>query len=323
MIIDRSTPTYKTAQRITVKLPYEGPKQMLKVLPKSHTTHLPQADRVTDSYIIFNVDFFSNETDADEVQDKIDKRISEIKSYVSKANGSIRSLNDHLETKARAAIDRRREQVEAANDIMDELGVDRDTETPTGYVKPKKKRDIDITTTTDDGTSHDVLPDTTFRNILEIVDDFGVSLERSAPTVRSLDEESLRDLFLNAINTHYDGLATGESFNHNGKTDIHLRHNNENLFIAECKFWKGPQGYLDTIDQLLNNLTARDTHATAIIFSRRQDFTAVQDKIQQTTADHDNYGTTLTTFTDHNVYRFEQASGTPVKVAVKAFDLFT
>jgi len=323
MIIDRSTPTYKTAQRISVKLPYEGPKQMLKVLPKSHTMSLPEADRVTNSYIIFNVDFFSDETDADEVQDKIDKRISEIKSYVSKANGSIRSLNDHLETKARAAIDRRREQVEAAADIMDELGVDRDTETPTGYIKPEKKRDIDITTTTDDGMSHDVLPDTTFRNILEIVDEFGVSLERSAPTVRSLDEESLRDLFLNAINTHYGGLATGETFNHNGKTDIHLRHNNENLFIAECKFWKGPQGYRDTIDQLLSNLTVRDTHAAAIIFSRRQNFAAVQDKIQQTITDHDNYGTTLTTFTDHDVYRFEQTSGTPVKIAVKAFDLFT
>lgn len=305
MIIDRSTPTYKTAQRISVKLPYEGPKQMLKVLPKSHTMSLPEADRVTNSYIIFNVDFFSDETDADEVQDKIDKRISEIKSYVSKANGSIRSLNDHLETKARAAIDRRRGQVEAAADIMDELGVDRDTETPTGYIKPEKKRDIDITTTTDDGMSHDVLPDTTFRNILEIVDEFGVSLERSAPTVRSLDEESLRDLFLNAINTHYGGLATGETFNHNGKTDIHLRHNNENLFIAECKFWKGPQGYRDTIDQLLSNLTVRDTHAAAIIFSRRQNFAAVQDKIQQTITDHDNYGTTLTTFTDHDVYRFE------------------
>jgi len=323
MIIDRSTPTYKTAQRISVKLPYEGPKQMLKVLPKSHTMSLPEADRVTNSYIIFNVDFFSDETDADEVQDKIDKRISEIKSYVSKANGSIRSLNDHLETKARAAIDRRREQVEAAADIMDELGVDRDTETPMGYIKPEKKRDIDITTTTDDGMSHDVLPDTTFRNILEIVDEFGVSLERSAPTVRSLDEESLRDLFLNAINTHYGGLATGETFNHNGKTDIHLRHNNENLFIAECKFWKGPQGYRDTIDQLLSNLTVRDTHAAAIIFSRRQNFAAVQDKIQQTITDHDNYGTTLTTFTDHDVYRFEQTSGTPVKIAVKAFDLFT
>ncbi|MFK5602633.1 V-type ATP synthase subunit I domain-containing protein [Haloferax volcanii] len=323
MIIDRSTPTYKTAQRITVKLPYEGPKQMLKVLPKSHTMSLPEADRVTNSYIIFNVDFFSDETDADEVRDKIEKRISEIKSYVSKANGSIRSLNDHLETKARAAINRRREQVEAANDTMNELGVDRDTETPTGYVKPEKKRDIDITTATNARTSHDVLPDTTFRNILEIIGEFGISLERSAPTVRSLDEESLRDLFLNAINTHYGGLATGETFNHNGKTDIHLRHNNENLFIAECKFWNGQQGHRDTIDQLLGNLTVRDTHAAAIIFSRRQNFAAVQDKIQQATTDHDNYGTTLTTFTDYDVYRFEQNSGTPVKVAVKAFDLAT
>jgi len=323
MIIDRSTPTYKTAQRITVKLPYEGPKQMLKVLPKSHTTHLPQADRVTDSSIIFNVDFFSNETDADEVQDKIEKRITEIRSYVSKANGSIRSLNDHLETKARAAIDRRRDQVEAANDIMDELGVDRDTETPTGYVKPEKKRDIDITTAADAGTSHEVLLDDTFRDILRIIDEFGVSLERSAPTVRSLDEESLRDLFLNVINTHYGGLATGETFNHNGKTDIHLRHNNEHLFIAECKFWKGPQGHRIFLADSISNLTVRDTHAAAIIFSRRQNFAAVQNKIHQTTADHDNYGTTLTAFTDHDIHRFEQESGTPIKLAVKAFDLAT
>jgi hypothetical protein len=285
--------------------------------------NLPQADRVTDSYIIFNVDFFSDETDADEVQDKIDKRISDIESYVSRANGSIRTLNDHLETKARAAFDRRREQVEAANDIMDEIGVDRDSETPTGYVKPEKKRDIDITTDADAGASHEVLLDETFRDILGIIDEFGVSLERSAPTVRDLDEESLRDLFLNVINTHYSGLATGETFNHDGKTDIHLRHNNENLFIGECKFWKGPQGFLDTIDQLLGNLTVRDTHAAAIIFSRRRDFTAVQDKIQETTSDHDDYGTTLTTFGNHDVYRFEQSPGTPVKLAVKAFDLAT
>jgi hypothetical protein len=323
MVFDRSTPTYKTAQRITVKLPYEGPKQMLKVLPKSHILNPPRADRVTNSYIIFNVDFFSDETDADEAQNKIDKRISDVESYVSRANGSIRTLNDHLETKARAAIDRRREQVEAANDIMDEIGVDRDSETPTGYVKPEKKRDIDITTDADAGMSHEVLLDDTFRDILGIIDEFGVSLERSAPTVRDLDEESLRELFLNVINTHYSGLATGETFNHDGKTDIHLRHNNENLFIGECKFWNGPQGFLDTIDQLLGNLTVRDTHAAAIIFSRRRDFTAVQDKIRETTSDHDNYGTTLTTFGNHDVYRFEQSSGTPVKLAVKTFDLAT
>lgn len=177
MVFDRSTPTYKTAQRITVKLPYEGPKQMFKIIPKSHILNPPRADCVTNSYIIFNVDFFSDETDADETQNKIDKRISDVESYVSRANGSIRTLNEHLETKARAAIDRRREQVEAANDIMDEIGVDRDSETPIGYLRPEKRRDIDITTDADAGMSHEVLLDDTFRDILAIIDEFGVSLE--------------------------------------------------------------------------------------------------------------------------------------------------
>ncbi|MFC5133752.1 MULTISPECIES: hypothetical protein [Haloferacaceae] len=41
------------------------------------------------------------------------------------------------------------------------------------------------------------------------------------------------------------------------------------------------------------------------------------------TPNHDNYNTTLTTFTDYDVYRFEQNSGTPGKIAVKAIDLAT
>ena len=322
MVVDRSTPTYKTAQRIRIKIPYEGAKKMLNVLPKSHTLNPPRADTVTDSHVIFNVDFFSDEADSEEVQSKIDKRISDIESYVSRANGSIRSLNDKLETKARSAIDRRRDQVEAANDIMDEIGVDRDDNTETGYVQPEKKREIDITTNTG-STQTEILPEQTFRDILDIIDGFGISIERSAQTVRDLDEESLRDLFLNVINTHYTGLATGETFNRGGKTDIHLRYQNKNLFIAECKFWKGAQGYLDTIDQLLQNLTVRDSHAAIIIFSRRQDFIGVQDTFQETTTNHEHYGTTLASFSNHDVYRFEQPSGTPVKLAVKAFDLST
>jgi len=324
MILDRSTPTYKTAQRIRVKLPYDGPKKMLHVLPKSHTLNPPRADKVTKNYVIFNVDFFSDETEADEVQQDIDKRVSDIQSYVDRANVSIRSLNSKLEQKAQAAIDRRRNQVEAANDIMDELGVDRDADTPTGYVKPEKKRDIEITTSdTEDASPTEILPRYTFQNLLGIIDDLGINLERSAPTVRDLDEESLRDIILSAINTHYGGLATGETFNRGGKTDIHLRYNSENLFIAECKFWTGPQGYHDTIDQLLNNLTVRDSHAAVIIFSTRDDFTAVQHKMQQATKNHDNYNTTLPDYTDHDVYRSEQTTGTPVTIATKAFDLTT
>lgn len=157
--------------------------------------------------------------------------------------------------------------------------------------------------------------------MLRLFDDLGRDLERSAQRVRQLDEESLRDIFLMGINSHYSGFATGETFNRGGKTDILLRYNNENLFIAECKFWDGPALYTDAIGQLLNNLTVRDSHAVLVVFSRRQDFVAVQKRIRETTKKHEQYITEETNFRNHEVYRTETESGNPVKVAVKAFDL--
>ena len=46
-------------------------------------------------------------------------------------------------------------------------------------------------------------------------------------------------MLVDALNTHYRGKATAEAFNFHGKTDILIRHDNQNLFIAECKYWSG------------------------------------------------------------------------------------
>src|ERR1700738_805507 len=35
-----------------------------------------------------------------------------------------------------------------------------------------------------------------------------------------------------------------------GKTDILIRKDGKNVFIAECKFWKGEKAFLETIDQI-------------------------------------------------------------------------
>jgi hypothetical protein len=44
-----------------------------------------------------------------------------------------------------------------------------------------------------------------------------------------------------------------------GKTDILIRDNDKNIFIAECKFWGGPKLFKETIDQLLGYTSWRDT----------------------------------------------------------------
>jgi len=82
-------------------------------------------------------------------------------------------------------------------------------------------------------------------------------MERHPSTYAGKGEEALRDDLLATLSTHFPG-ATAETFNKTGKTDLLIRHENENGFVAECKFWSGSKSYHDAIGQLLGYLTWRD-----------------------------------------------------------------
>ena len=88
-----------------------------------------------------------------------------------------------------------------------------------------------------------------YEHILEILKSMAVVIERSPSSFSTLDEEAIRTHFLLQLNGHYEGSATGETFNSVGKTDILIRVENKNIFIAECKFWRGPKGFSDAIKQ--------------------------------------------------------------------------
>jgi hypothetical protein len=71
-----------------------------------------------------------------------------------------------------------------------------------------------------------------------------------------------------------------------GKTDILIRVDGRNVFIGECKFWRGEKVFMETIDQILSYLSWRDTKAAAIIFNRTKQFTSVLDKIRAALEGH-------------------------------------
>jgi hypothetical protein len=81
-------------------------------------------------------------------------------------------------------------------------------------------------------------------------DEYGTRMERSPSAFTMIDEEDLRQHFLVQLNGHYKGQATGETFNYQGKTDILVRAGGKNIFVAECKYWRGEKSYADTIDQI-------------------------------------------------------------------------
>ena len=114
-------------------------------------------------------------------------------------------------------------------------------------------------------------------------------MERSPTVFENAEEEHIRVHYLVQLNGQYQGAATGETFNHHGKTDILIRHDNHNVFVAECKFWGGYEAMKKTADQLLGYTTWRDTRTALIIFNRNLDFTSVISEAQRAMKDHQHY----------------------------------
>lgn len=110
-----------------------------------------------------------------------------------------------------------------------------------------------------------------YSDILHHIYVFGRNLEKLKQLHSKFDEEGFREYFLpylNAISSKHS--ATGETFNKIGKTDILIQDaNGLNVFIAECKLWKGEGELLKAIDQLLERyVTWRDEKVALVIFNK-------------------------------------------------------
>jgi hypothetical protein len=129
-----------------------------------------------------------------------------------------------------------------------------------------------------------------YEEILSIIFNTGWSIAKSSKELRSLGEEALREIFLPAINAKHKGAATGETYNKDGKTDILVRIDGEDILIAECKFWEGENHLKKTLDQLLGYATVRDIQLAMLIFSRNKKFTEVKQKILPAIKQHPSFG---------------------------------
>jgi len=137
------------------------------------------------------------------------------------------------------------------------------------------------------------LSDKDYEDILFLLSNMSLVMERCPEAFIKLNEESLRMHFLVQLNGLYEGQATGETFNAEGKSDILIRVNNKNIFIAECKFWDGEKTLTGAINQLLTYLCWRDTKAALIIFNRKPNFSSLLEKIPPVVEKHPNYKSTI------------------------------
>ena len=132
-------------------------------------------------------------------------------------------------------------------------------------------------------------------------------MERNPNSFAGMDEETLRDHILVQLNGSFEGKATGETFNGEGKTDILIREQGRNLFIGECKFWKGAKSLRTTIDQLLSYTVWRDTKTAIILFNRNKDLSSVLEQIPSVVKNHPNCERVVVNYKRESAFRFAMA----------------
>jgi hypothetical protein len=160
--------------------------------------------------------------------------------------------------------------------------------------------------------------------ILACINDVGKMFERLPKTYVGKDEEGLRDHMLVTLEAAVSGSATGETFNRRGKTDILVRSDGSNVFVAECKFWTGQKGLLDTISQLLGYLGWRDNQAAAVIFVRNVEFGETVRSATTTVQAHPNFirhVSTVDSTWENYEFRSIADSGRSVSVALMLYHL--
>jgi hypothetical protein len=132
------------------------------------------------------------------------------------------------------------------------------------------------------------LDESLYREILRICWDAGREMERHPSVYGGKDEETLRDHLIMVLSPHFESV-TGETFNKAGKADIVVRHEGANVFVAECKFWRGEKSLLSAIDQVLTYLTWRDSKAAILCFVRGDVISSVASSIPSIVAKHPCY----------------------------------
>lgn len=126
------------------------------------------------------------------------------------------------------------------------------------------------------------ISDEDYLHIKIIISNASSSFERAPSAYQKLSEEELRDILLANLNTHYNSLATGETFSKKGKTDIRIQFENKAAFIGECKLWHGISEFEKAIKQLISYTTWRDVKTSLIVFNKNnKDFNSIIRKVEE------------------------------------------
>jgi hypothetical protein len=288
---DRSGPHYVTGTSVDVEIPFSGEKECFSFQASRYSSNPPRA-RISSGNVQFSI--VGTDLDPTRVRSEIDRMVLSLNEHLEWLRNDVRTFNQSLFATAKTSIERRKQKLLKDQNLVSGLGFRmKERNNLATYAAPSVQRVIRAQVAKPTAGREAFRPEPTllpddYEYILKVLQNMVTVMERSPAAFQKMDEESLRTHFLVQLNGHFEGDATAETFNFEGKTDILVKSEGRNIFIGECKFWTGEKGYLETISQVLSYLSWRDTKAAVLVFNRNKDFSGVLKTIEQATLTHES-----------------------------------
>lgn len=291
LIIERDQPFYIAGTQITLYVPFEGNPDIFAYSPSTYDYNPPRG------YVRGNVlelPIYRTDHDVEAAKNELNRILASVKNYLGWARNELIHFNTDLKGLAQRKIEERRQRLLKDQGLVVNLGfpLRKRADMTSTYIAPEVRRKVvpqPPPASTKAYIPEPILEMAEYENILSIIQKTATMLERSPQAFQGMDEENLRDQFLVPLNSHYEGQATGETFNFNGKTDILIRGGDRSIFIAECKIWRGQKSLSGAIDQILDYATWRDTKLAILLFNRNKELSEVLAQIPELLRTHPNF----------------------------------
>jgi hypothetical protein len=277
--------------QFSVVVPMTGDPELLRRQASTFTLgSKPHADLRGDE-LMFSVS--GRDLTLEAANEQVDAMKAKLTESAGWANADVAAWEPQLRLEIQGAVANRKKRLDDAASLSANLDIPLVAVNPTQRVSvPVARKAVRMEQT----ASHSVaakmepaLADAMYEDVLRTLGSLGRAFERLPKTASRFKEEELRDVALFILNSNYEGAARGEVFNGNGKTDLLLAWKDRNAFIGECKFWKGPKGFSDAIDQLMGYLVWQDTKAALILFIKDGEPTEVIAKADKTLRTHASF----------------------------------
>lgn len=330
LIFDRSEPFYIAGTQVTFIVPFTGDAGFFDVQPQNFIWSSGGSGAAVVNGEIHFV-YAGASLDGAAAKRQFENELQLVKQNLQNLKAAGDRHNAELPQQIREQVRQRKDKLLRDAQMAASIGfpIKRREGVPATYAVPVQKRTPRIerpAASSGPFQPEPVLAMDEYESILGIICSMVQVMERSPKAFETMGEEDLRTHFLVQLNGQYEGRATGETFNFQGKTDILIRAEDRNVFIAECKFWAGEKQFIDTIDQLLSYLSWRDTKAAVLVFNRNANFSEVLKKIAEATPRHPSYKRTLDKLNESGFrYVFHQPNDVnrEVILTVFAFDVPT